>query len=99
MRGANYKGTKPSNLDKIMTYTLVRTESDWKVTAFQNTKRKPLMEAISFKFQPASKPAMVYPPAAKESTMSALVAAATGRLFGKAFPQTLAGARTRGRAG
>lgn len=57
--GATYKGDKPAKLDKIQTYTLVRTEAGWQVAAFQNTKHKPLMEAVSFKFQPASKPATV----------------------------------------
>ncbi|RFU43389.1 SgcJ/EcaC family oxidoreductase [Actinomadura logoneensis] len=57
-RGATHKGDRPAKLDKIQTYTLVRgADGAWKVAAFQNTKRKPLMEAISFRFQPASKPA------------------------------------------
>ncbi|MEV5570292.1 SgcJ/EcaC family oxidoreductase [Spirillospora sp. NPDC052269] len=57
-RGANPKGDRPAKLDKIQTYTLVRrADGAWKVAAFQNTKRKPLMEAFSFKVQPASKPA------------------------------------------
>ncbi|WP_409183740.1 SgcJ/EcaC family oxidoreductase [Amycolatopsis sp. VS8301801F10] len=56
-RGATGKGSKPAQLDKVQTYSLVRTEAGWKVAAFQNTKRKPLLEAVSFKFQPASKPA------------------------------------------
>ncbi|MFC4909103.1 SgcJ/EcaC family oxidoreductase [Actinomadura gamaensis] len=57
-RGATYKGDdRPAKLDKVQTYAMVREGGAWKVAAFQNTKRKPLMEAISFKFQPASKPA------------------------------------------
>ncbi|MEV4252466.1 SgcJ/EcaC family oxidoreductase [Spirillospora sp. NPDC049652] len=57
-RGATYKGDRPAKLDKVQTYTFVRgADGAWRVAAFQNTKRKPLMEAISFKFQPATKPA------------------------------------------
>ncbi|WP_037368896.1 SgcJ/EcaC family oxidoreductase [Amycolatopsis orientalis] len=56
-RGATGKVSKAAELNKVQTYSLVRTEAGWKVAAFQNTKRKPLMEAVSFKFQPASKPA------------------------------------------
>ncbi|GAA0329477.1 SgcJ/EcaC family oxidoreductase [Actinoallomurus spadix] len=56
-RGDVHKG-RPGRLHKIQTYTLVRQESgDWKVAAFQNTKHKALMEAISFKVQPATRPA------------------------------------------
>ncbi|MCP2343065.1 SgcJ/EcaC family oxidoreductase [Actinomadura rupiterrae] len=57
-RGATYKGgDRPAKLDKVQTYSMVREDGSWKVAAFQNTKRKPLMEAVSFRFQPASKPA------------------------------------------
>lgn len=58
-RGGTSKGDKaPAKLDKVQTYTFVREDGGaWKVAAFQNTKRKPLMEAVSFRFQPASKPA------------------------------------------
>ncbi|WP_233358899.1 SgcJ/EcaC family oxidoreductase [Thermomonospora amylolytica] len=56
-RGDTHKG-KPGKLHKIQTYTLTRQpDGTWKVAAFQNTKHKPVMEAISFKFQPTSKPA------------------------------------------
>ncbi len=56
-RGDVHKG-RPGKLGKIQTYTLVRRAGgDWKVAAFQNTKHKALMEAISFKAQPATKPA------------------------------------------
>jgi uncharacterized protein (TIGR02246 family) len=59
-RGATYKG-KPGKLDKIQTYTLARQgDGEWKIAAFQNTKHKTVMEAISFKFQPASKPAATH---------------------------------------
>ncbi|MFD3510958.1 SgcJ/EcaC family oxidoreductase [Nocardia sp. NPDC058666] len=57
-RGDSYKGTRPTKLTKVQTYTLVReTTGDWRVAAFQNTKRKPLMEAISFKTAPGLIPA------------------------------------------
>lgn len=55
-RGDVHKG-RPGKLHKIQTYTLVRQAGDWKVAAFQNTKHKALMEAISFKVRPATKPA------------------------------------------
>ncbi|MEV5754035.1 SgcJ/EcaC family oxidoreductase [Actinoallomurus sp. NPDC052308] len=57
-RGDVHKGRRPGRRHKIQTYTLVRQETgDWKVAAFQNTKHKALMEAISFKTQPATRPA------------------------------------------
>ncbi|WP_066941838.1 SgcJ/EcaC family oxidoreductase [Microtetraspora fusca] len=57
-RGDVHKG-KPGKLHKIQTYTLVRqANGEWKVAAFQNTKHKALMEAISFKAQPATRPAV-----------------------------------------
>jgi hypothetical protein len=44
----------------VQTFTVVRQgDGRWKIAAFQNTKRKPLMEAISFKFKPASKPSIL----------------------------------------
>lgn len=47
----------PKKLGKVATYTVVRDGSQWRIAAVQKTKRKPLMERISFRFQPASKPA------------------------------------------
>jgi uncharacterized protein (TIGR02246 family) len=56
-RGDVSKGT-PRRLGKLATYTLVRdSDGQWRIAAVQKTQRKPLMEAISFKFQPATKPA------------------------------------------
>ncbi|MEV4458082.1 hypothetical protein [Microbispora sp. NPDC049633] len=56
-RGDVHKG-RPGKLGKIQTYTVVRQATgEWKVAAFQNTKHKALMEAISFRAQPATKPA------------------------------------------
>jgi uncharacterized protein (TIGR02246 family) len=56
--GDTYKGVRPKRLSKVQTYTLVR-ESDgvWRIAAFQNTKRRPLLERISFLLEPASRPA------------------------------------------
>ncbi|MEU6663150.1 SgcJ/EcaC family oxidoreductase [Streptomyces sp. NPDC046821] len=60
-RGDTYKGRRPRKLSKIQTYTFVR-ESDgdgngeghgrWRIAAFHNTKRKPLMEFVSRRFAP-----------------------------------------------
>jgi uncharacterized protein (TIGR02246 family) len=58
-RGDTYE-KKPAKLRKVQTFTVVRQgDGRWKIAAFQNTKRKPLMEAISFKFKPASKPSIL----------------------------------------
>ncbi|MEV0150247.1 MULTISPECIES: SgcJ/EcaC family oxidoreductase [unclassified Nonomuraea] len=55
-RGDVYKG-RPGTLGKVQTYTLVRGEDGrWRIAAIQKTKRQRLMEAVSFKFQPATKP-------------------------------------------
>ena len=51
----------PRRLGKLATYTVVRdrpgTDDAWRIAAVQKTQRKPLMEAISFRFQPATRPA------------------------------------------
>ncbi|MER7456775.1 SgcJ/EcaC family oxidoreductase [Micromonospora sp. NPDC126480] len=50
-RGEIYKGDRPRRLTKVQTYVLVREDDGrWRIAAFQNTKRKPLMEAVSFRF-------------------------------------------------
>ncbi|MER5327230.1 SgcJ/EcaC family oxidoreductase [Streptosporangium roseum] len=52
-RGDSFKGSRPKKLTKVQTYTLAReADGPWRIAAFQNTKRKPLMEAISFKAAP-----------------------------------------------
>ncbi|GGL22516.1 SgcJ/EcaC family oxidoreductase [Nocardia jinanensis] len=60
-RGDTYKGaTAPrvSKLSKVQTCTFVReADGRWRVAAFHNTQRKPLMEAISFKTAPGTIPA------------------------------------------
>jgi len=55
-RGDTYK-KKPPRLRKVQTYTFVRDGGGWRIAAFHNTLHKSLMEAISFRFLPASKPA------------------------------------------
>jgi uncharacterized protein (TIGR02246 family) len=56
-RGEVSKKT-PKKLGKLATYTLVREDDgQWRIAAVQKTKHKPLMEAVSFKFQPATRPA------------------------------------------
>ncbi|MFB9365959.1 SgcJ/EcaC family oxidoreductase [Kitasatospora albolonga] len=62
-RGDTYKGAAPKGkLTKVQTYTLVRGEDGrWRVAAFQNTKRRPLMEAVSFRFAPGLVPAAARP--------------------------------------
>jgi uncharacterized protein (TIGR02246 family) len=55
-RGDVHKG-RPKKLGKIATYTLIRESGRWRIAAVQKTQHKGLMEAISFRFQPATKPA------------------------------------------
>jgi len=56
-RGDNYKKA-PGKPRKVQTYTMARcADGRWRVTAFQNTMHKALMEAISFRLLPASAPA------------------------------------------
>ncbi|MCG6494160.1 SgcJ/EcaC family oxidoreductase [Kitasatospora sp. A2-31] len=46
-----------SKLGKLATYTVVRgVDGRWRIAAVQKTRRKPLMEAVSFRFQPATRP-------------------------------------------
>jgi uncharacterized protein (TIGR02246 family) len=57
-RGGTYKGKRPHKLSKIQTYTLVRQDDGkWRIAAFHNTKRKPLMESLSYRFAPGIIPA------------------------------------------
>jgi uncharacterized protein (TIGR02246 family) len=47
----------PRRLGKLATYTMVRDAgAHWRIAAVQKTQRKPLMEAISFRFRPATRP-------------------------------------------
>jgi uncharacterized protein (TIGR02246 family) len=54
--GDTVKGASPKKLTKVQTYTLVREGGRWLVAAFHNTQRRPLMEGISFRFAPETKP-------------------------------------------
>ncbi|MFJ3306722.1 SgcJ/EcaC family oxidoreductase [Streptomyces sp. NPDC086549] len=57
-RGDTFTGKRPRKLTKIQTYTLVRqSDGKWRIVAFHNTKRKPLMESISYRFAPGLAPA------------------------------------------
>ncbi|MFD9353404.1 SgcJ/EcaC family oxidoreductase [Streptomyces sp. NPDC060031] len=57
-RGDTYKGARPAKLGKVQTYTLVREgDGQWRIAAFHNTKRKPLMEAVSYRLAPGTVPA------------------------------------------
>lgn len=57
-RGDTYKGRRPRKLTKIQTYTLVRQgDGRWRIAAFHNTRRKPLMESLSYRFAPGLVPA------------------------------------------
>jgi len=48
---------RPGKLPKVQTYTLVRdADGQWRIAAFQNTKRNRLMESITFKVTPAAAP-------------------------------------------
>ncbi|SFJ10024.1 hypothetical protein SAMN05421835_10374 [Amycolatopsis sacchari] len=55
-RGDNYKGAAPKKLPKVQTYTLVREGERWLIAAFQNTRRKALMERLTFRFAPETRP-------------------------------------------
>ncbi|MFR9769045.1 SgcJ/EcaC family oxidoreductase [Nocardia sp. SC052] len=56
-RGESSK-RRPGKLGKLATYTVVRdTAGQWRIAAVQKTQRKPLMEAVSFLTQPATRPA------------------------------------------
>ena len=57
-RGDTYKGRRPRKLTKIQTYTLVRQgDGRWRIAAFHNTRRKPLMESLSYRIAPGLVPA------------------------------------------
>ncbi|GAO07582.1 SgcJ/EcaC family oxidoreductase [Streptomyces lydicamycinicus] len=57
-RGDTYKGRLPRKLSKVQTYTLIReNDGRWRIAAFHNTQRKPLLEAMSYKVAPGLIPA------------------------------------------
>jgi uncharacterized protein (TIGR02246 family) len=48
---------RPRRLPKVQTYTLVReADGQWRIAAFHNTRRKPLMEALTTRLAPGSAP-------------------------------------------
>lgn len=56
-RGDTYKRKRPTRLSKIQTYTMVReADGRWRVSAFHNTQRKPVIEKITFLFSPGTLP-------------------------------------------
>ncbi|GHF74845.1 SgcJ/EcaC family oxidoreductase [Streptomyces griseosporeus] len=56
-RGDVGKG-RPRRLGKLATYTVVRRpDGRWRIAAVQKTQRRRLMEAVSFRLQPATRPA------------------------------------------
>ncbi|MFF4116303.1 SgcJ/EcaC family oxidoreductase [Streptomyces sp. NPDC001714] len=56
-RGEVHKG-RPKRLGKLATYTVTReADGRWRIAAVQKTQRKRLLEALSFRLQPATRPA------------------------------------------
>lgn len=56
-RGESSKGA-PKRLGKVATYTVIRdADGQWRIAAVHKTRRKRLMEAVTFTFQPTSRPA------------------------------------------
>ncbi|MEV5652758.1 SgcJ/EcaC family oxidoreductase [Nocardia sp. NPDC052254] len=56
-RGESAKG-KPARLGKLATYTVIRDGAgQWRIAAVQKTQRKRWMEALTFRLQPATRPA------------------------------------------
>ncbi|MET9693565.1 SgcJ/EcaC family oxidoreductase [Streptomyces sp. NPDC006514] len=57
-RGDTYTGGKPGELTKVQTYTMVReADGQWRIAAFQNTQRQPVMEKVSFLLSSGTIPA------------------------------------------
>ncbi|MFE9846236.1 SgcJ/EcaC family oxidoreductase [Streptomyces goshikiensis] len=52
-RGDTHEGGRPQGPSKVETYTLTREgDGQWRIAAFQNTQRQPVMEKISFLLSP-----------------------------------------------
>ncbi|KAB2973875.1 SgcJ/EcaC family oxidoreductase [Streptomyces sp. SS1-1] len=48
---------RPRRLGKLATYTVVRRPGEgWRIAAVQKTRHRRLMEAVSFRLQPATRP-------------------------------------------
>lgn len=57
-RGDRYEKSRPTELSKTQTYTLVREQDGrWRIASFHNTQRQPVMERISYLFDSNTKPA------------------------------------------
>ncbi|MEV6210224.1 SgcJ/EcaC family oxidoreductase [Kitasatospora sp. NPDC051914] len=55
-RGEVHKG-RPKRLGKLATYTIARgADGAWRIAAVQKTRHRRLMEAFSFRSQPATRP-------------------------------------------
>ncbi|MFJ8623324.1 YybH family protein [Kitasatospora sp. NPDC093550] len=55
-RGEVHKG-RPRRLGKVATYTLVReADGRWRIAAVHKTRHRRLLEALSFRLQPATRP-------------------------------------------
>jgi uncharacterized protein (TIGR02246 family) len=56
-RGDTFRNRPPASLSKVQTYTLVReADGRWRIAAFHNTQRKPLLEALTFRLAPGTRP-------------------------------------------
>lgn len=56
-RGDTYEGEEPGVPSKLQTYTFVQEAGDWKIAAFHNTQRQPVMEKIQYLWMPETQPA------------------------------------------
>lgn len=56
-RGDTCKGKRAKKLRKVQTYLLVReSDGQWRIAAFHNTRKRPLMERLSFMAAPGLAP-------------------------------------------
>ncbi|MBM0259431.1 SgcJ/EcaC family oxidoreductase [Micromonospora sp. 4G55] len=56
-RGDTFTGSRPDDLGKVQTYTVVRdADGAWRIAAFHNTQRQSVMERISFLLSPGTAP-------------------------------------------
>ena len=46
----------PRSFSKVQTFTVVREGDQWRIAAFHNTKRRPLMEWFGFRMLPETRP-------------------------------------------
>ncbi|MET3803134.1 hypothetical protein ABIB25_000118 [Nakamurella sp. UYEF19] len=47
---------RPKRLTKVQTYVVIDGPEGLHIASFQNTKRKPLMESLSFRTAPQTRP-------------------------------------------